>query len=89
MFLAFDDGAPTAAAPMAVDGTSGKWRTGSQGDTPILELLLQTLTREPARLAELAQWMPDLAARAGSDCVNDDLMSIWEPIWQAHQETHQ
>lgn len=86
MFLAFDDSAPAAIAPMPGNGKSGKWRTGSQGDTPILELLLHALTREPARLEELARWMPDLAVSAGSNGANDDLMSIWEPIWQAHQE---
>jgi hypothetical protein len=88
MFLAFDDSAPIGAAPAVADGQTGSWRTGSQGDTPILELLLQALTREPARLVELSQWMPDLASRADSDGGNDDLMLIWEPVWQAHQEIH-
>lgn len=89
MFLAFDDGTPTAAASAPAAGAAAKWRAGSQGDTPILELLLQTLTREPARLAELAQWMPELAARADDNTESSDhLMSIWEPVWQAHQEIH-
>jgi hypothetical protein len=84
MFLAGDE------APISV-GSLGGEAGGSEAwgvlapDTPLLELLVRGLARDPERLDELARWLPAMAEAAG-DGPARDLLRIWEPVWQARQE---
>jgi hypothetical protein len=86
MFLAGGE-APMAMGPLGGGtlGGNGGWRLAPEA--PLLELLVRALAREPQRLDELAQWLPDMAGAAGE--AGNDLLRIWEPIWQARQERAQ
>jgi hypothetical protein len=84
MFLAYGE-APVSSSGES-EGESGAIAWGAVApETPLLELFVRALAREPERLDELARWLPDLAAAAGEGA-GDDLLRIWEPIWKARQE---
>ena len=83
LFLVGDETSGLLTSPTAGSG-DGRWGSGG-AESAVLELLVRTLAREPARLDELARWIPDLAA-AADDGAGADLLRIWNPIWQARQE---
>jgi hypothetical protein len=57
---------------------------GNSFGLPLLEPLLQTLDRQPARLDQIARLIEDLRQTPeGRDLVTDEFTRIWQPIWEA------
>jgi hypothetical protein len=53
---------------------------------PLLEPLLQSLDRQPARLDQIARLIEDLRqSPEGRQLVSKQFLSIWEPIWAARK----
>ncbi len=85
MFLNDGDGPGSLLPSLGELGNgAGADGWGAGAESPLLELLVRALAREPERLDDLARWLPDLAAAAGAG-PGTDLLRIWEPIWQARQ----
>jgi hypothetical protein len=84
MFLTGGDALPRPTQPGAAGNGSGGWASGV-ADTPLLELFLRTLAREPDRLDDVAKWLPDLASALQTG-TGAELLRIWEAVWEARQE---
>jgi hypothetical protein len=85
MFLAGGEMPPPSTNWAVGEGGGVPWGPAASPESPLLELFVRALAREPERLDELARWLPDIAA-AASDGAGAELLQIWEPIWQARQE---
>jgi hypothetical protein len=46
---------------------------------------VRAVATHPERLDSLARWIPELAAAAGGQ-TETELLSIWQPIWEARME---
>ena len=74
-------------AAAASGNGKAKWRSAGAGGTPILEVMLKALSREPGKLDELAKLVADLRRTAeGTALLPPGFDAIWEPIWTARQE---
>jgi len=84
MLLADDEEAAARAADILETNQVGD-RAGDQNGgfgLPLLEPLLQTLDRQPARLEQIARLIDDLQATPeGRLLVTEDFLQIWRPIW--------
>jgi hypothetical protein len=53
---------------------------------PLLEPLLQSLERQPARLDQISRLIEDLRmSPEGRGLISEQFLSIWEPIWAARK----
>ena len=87
--LLLDMGTPGADGPPEpfhmFGGSGGQQGRGALGE-PLLEPLIRTLFREPARLDDVARLVEDLRqAGAGTGQLPEGFEEIWAPIWAARQ----
>jgi len=85
MFLSAGDETSVPAANGDGLGGDGETWVIQGSETGLLELLVRTLAREPRRIDELADWIPDLAEAAGGGA-GAELLKIWQPVWEARQQ---
>lgn len=64
------------------NGSRNGWGFALASGLPPFELLVRALADNPERLDSLARWITDLAAAADDQTAND-LLAIWQPIWEA------
>lgn len=69
-------------SPGAENGSGNGWRFALASGLPPFELLVRALADDPQRLDALARWITDLAAAADDQTAND-LLAVWQPIWEA------
>ncbi len=71
----------------AIEGAEpGRWQSAPDS-IPLLEALLRTLAREPARLDHIQHLITDLEADdEAPSMLPDGFLELWEPIWAAAQE---
>lgn len=68
------------------EGASKPGSGGGWDQSALLESLLRSLDRDPARIDEAARLIADLRKTPeGSKLLPDGLEQIWEPVWQARQ----
>lgn len=85
LLLGAADGSAPPIATGAGTGAADGWGAGLGSGDPPFELLVRAVASQPERLDAIARWIPELAAAAGGDA-GAELLSIWEPIWEARQE---
>ena len=86
LLILMDEGADVSAFVQAASrddtklvGAFGGWR-----EEALLEALLQSLSRNPDRIDEVARLISDLGRTPdGRDLLPEGLSEIWEPVWAA------
>jgi hypothetical protein len=73
-----------AFAAMRSSGETQFYNADGQLGIPMLETLMRTLTRDPAKLDQVHDLVVDLRETPqGTQLLPDDFDAVWEPIWQA------
>lgn len=86
LMMLIDDGTEAADAFAAVrsPGETQFYNADGQLGIPMLETLMRTLTRDPAKLDQVNRLVEDLRKTPeGIQLLPDGFDAIWEPIWQA------
>lgn len=86
MLLSDDEDASARAIEMLDSDSNGhRGDIGGAGvGFPLLEPLLQTLDRHPARLDQIARLIEDLRKTdEGRKLISDDFLQIWGAVWEA------
>ena len=66
------------------DGTSAEWSVALPG---LLERMLETLSRDPAKLDAVASLIEDLRKTdEGADLIDPDFDAVWESLWTAREK---
>ena len=76
----------TVARVVGGDGKGPEEDSGNWRQTALLEALLQSLSRNPERIDEIARLIADLRSTPeGSELLPDGLNEIWEPVFAARE----
>lgn len=84
MLLADDEDAAASVMEMLENDRAKSTDSGGGGSLglPLLEPLLRTLDRQPARLQQMFRLIEDLRATPqGRELVPQEFLDIWQPIW--------
>ena len=88
LLLLMDEGADVSLfVEAAGDGNkAGQWTFGGWDEPTLLEALLQSLSRHPERVEQVARLIADLGRTPeGRELLPEGLEEIWAPIWAVRE----